>query len=173
MTQVATFEKVPFSRFARDVADANVTHAALPESMIREWYDEIELPTRATEGSAGYDIRSPFEYFLKPNATVLIPTGLRVHINPGWFLAIFPRSSLGMKYRAQLDNTVGIIDSDYYHAENFGHIMVKITNNTLEGKYFKITRGDRIVQGIFMPFGVTIDDNVTTTRTGGIGSTGV
>ena len=85
----------------------------------------------------------------------------------------FPRSSLGFNYRIQLDNTVGIIDSDYYNnTRNEGHIMIKITNDSRSGQTCIFEQGSRFCQGIFLPFGITLDDDVVEERTGGLGSTG-
>ena len=72
----------------------------------------------------------------------------------------------------QLDNTVGIIDSDYYNSDNEGHILVQITNDSKYGKILKIKSGDRFLQGIFLPYGIVKNDNVTDIRNGGFGSTG-
>ncbi len=108
---------------------------------------------------------------LKPGETITIPTGIKCKIDNGG-LMLYPRSGLGFKYRLQLDNTVGIIDSDYYGSDNEGHIMVKITNNSNEGKIFEAANGQGIVQGIFVPYGITMDDNVDNKRNGGFGSTG-
>ena len=74
----------------------------------------VELPLRATAGSAGYDIKTPVPICLKAGETALIETGLRCRIEDGWVLLIVPKSGLGFRYRLQLDNTVGGIDSDYY-----------------------------------------------------------
>lgn len=82
---------------------------------------------------------------------------------------VFPRSGLGFKYGMQLLNTVGIIDSDFYHAENEGHIMVKIKNPS--DKFLILNDGDKFCQGVFLPFGITDFDNATAKRTGGFGST--
>ncbi len=60
---------------------------------------------------------------LKPGETIKIPTGIRVKINDGWVLKLYPRSGLGFKFRVQMNNTVGIIDSDYYNSDNEGHIF--------------------------------------------------
>ena len=84
------------------------------ENGTKEQYDQICLPRRATSGSAGYDFFAPFDFSLMPNETIKIPTGVRVKIDEGWVLKIYPRSSLGFKYRLTLNNTVGIIDSDFY-----------------------------------------------------------
>ncbi len=132
-------------------------------------YGDIILPKRATLGSAGYDFFAPFDFSLNPNETIKVPTGIRCKIDEGWVLQIYPRSSLGFKYRLRLDNTVGIIDSDYYNADNEGHIFVKITN--LGDKPLSVEKGKAFCQGIFTPYGITYDDDVTTSRTGGIGST--
>ncbi|MBQ8636961.1 MAG: dUTP diphosphatase [Clostridia bacterium] len=134
-------------------------------------YENIKLPARATTGSAGYDFYSPYDFTLKPGESAKIPTGIRVKIIEGWALLVFPRSGLGFKYRLQLDNTVGVIDSDYYYSDNEGHIFIKITNDTREGKTLSVKSGEAFAQGIFMPFGITEDDNVNAIRNGGFGST--
>lgn len=87
-------------------------------------------------------------------------------------LLLMPRSGQGFKCRLQLNNTVGVIDSDYYFAENEGHIMVKLTNDSNEGKVLEISKGDAICQGIFTQYLTTEDDNSSEVRTGGMGSTG-
>ena len=131
----------------------------------------VELPVRATAGSAGYDIKTPVDICLAPGETALIATGLRCRIEDGWVLLIMPKSGLGFKFRLQLDNTVGVIDSDYYYADNQGHIMVKITNDGKEGKTVEIPAGKAFAQGIFVPFGITVDDEAKGERHGGFGST--
>ena len=83
----------------------------------------------------------------------------------------FPRSGLGFKFRLQLNNTVGIIDSDYYYSDNEGHIFIKLTNDSNEGKTMQLAKGNGFAQGIFLPFGITEDDGVTEVRNGGFGST--
>ena len=70
-----------------------------------------------------------------------------------------------------MNNTVGIIDSDYFYSDNEGHIFVKLTNDSNEGKTVSVEQGTGMVQGIFMQYGVTIDDDVTEVRNGGFGST--
>ena len=132
-------------------------------------YSELSLPKRATAGSAGYDFFAPCEICLQPNQTAKIPTGIRVKIDEGWVLKIYPRSSLGFKYRLRLDNTVGIIDSDYYYADNQGHIFIKITN--CGDKPLLVEKGKAFAQGVFVEYGITVDDDATSLRTGGFGST--
>ena len=70
-----------------------------------------------------------------------------------------------------MNNTVGIIDSDYYNSDNEGHIFAKITNDTKEGKIVEISAGTGFMQGIFMEYGITVDDDVEEVRNGGFGST--
>lgn len=144
----------------------------MEEPCIRDAYNALSLPVRSTSGSAGYDFTTPTDIVLNPGETVLIPTGIRALIDDGWALMLYPRSGLGFKYRMQLDNSVGIVDSDFYFAENEGHIMAKITNDNRDGKVLKLTAGDRFMQGVFTPFGVTYTDETTGKRTGGFGSTG-
>lgn len=177
--KVGKFEKVSFNQFYSAMKDEFYEHLEpeIKESeyldVVKEMYDSIELPSRATTGSAGYDFKSPITFKLMPGQTVKIPTGIRVKIKNGWWLGCLPRSSFGFKYRAQLDNTMGVIDSDYYYSDNEGHIFVKMTNNSKDfSKELTVNTGDSFVQGIFIPYGTTNYDNTKNTRNGGIGSTG-
>ena len=140
---------------------------------LSDYYDLLNPPTRATKGSAGYDFESPISFELKPGETIKIPTGIRVKINDGWVLKLYPRSGLGFKFRVQMNNTVGIIDSDYYNSDNEGHIFCKITNDTNEDKTVSVNKGTGFCQGIFVEYGITFDDDVTDERNGGFGSTGM
>ncbi len=135
----------------------------------KEEFDSVILPKRATVGSAGYDFFSPKEFSLNAGETVKIATGVRVKIDEGWVLKIYPRSSLGFKYRLNLNNTVGIIDSDYYFADNEGHIFIKMTN--CGDKPLTVEKGKAFAQGIFLEYGITVDDECDALRTGGLGST--
>lgn len=92
-------------------------------------------------------------------------------MEPGWALMIFPRSGLGFKYRLQLNNTVEIIDEDYFYSDNEGHIFIKITNDSNEGKILQIKAGEAFAQDIFVPFGITMDNECDGSRNGGFGST--
>lgn len=111
------------------------------------------------------------EFDLRPGEIIKIPTGLRARIEPGWVLMLYPRSGQGFKYRLQLYNTTGVIDSDYYGADNEGHIFLKLINANREGKTLRVKKGEAIAQGIFLPFGITYDDDADGIRTGGFGST--
>ena len=167
MQRIARFEKVSFEQFKKDFekcfGDVYDTEAV---------YNSIKLPQRATTGSAGYDFFAPVEIKLSNNKTVLIPTGIRAKIDEGWALNVFPRSGLGFKHRIQLDNTVGIIDSDYYYSSNEGHIMIKLSCDAYDENHsVVIDEGKGFAQGIFMPFGITLDDDVSEIRDGGFGST--
>ena len=141
------------------------------EKTAEQIYESIKLPKRATQGSAGYDFYSPLSFTLKPGETIKIPTGIRVTMREDYVLAVFPRSGLGFKFRLQLNNTVGIIDSDYYYSDNEGHIFIKLTNDSNEGRVLNLEAGNGFAQGIFFPFGITEDDEVTEIRNGGFGST--
>jgi dUTPase len=168
MKKVAKFHKVSAEQFASGWKNS------FPESTDEEIaavYETIILPQRATAGSAGYDFFSPLTFSLKPGETTLIPTGIRVEIEDGWVLKLYPRSGFGFKFRLQLNNTVGIIDSDYFHSDNEGHIFAKITNDTNEGKLVYIEEGIGFMQGIFVEYGITFDDDATDVRNGGFGST--
>lgn len=168
MKRIAKFHKVSFEQFTKDWVD---TFLDSNEQIAKETYDTIKLPKRATTGSAGYDFYSPLKVVLKPSETIKIPTGIRVQMEENWVLKCYPRSGLGFKFRLQMNNTVGIIDSDYFHSDNEGHIFAKITNDTNEGKTVEIEAGTGFMQGIFVEYGITIDDEVEEKRNGGFGST--
>lgn len=165
MQKVAKFSKVSFEQFNEGWQEA------FGQAVERDKYDALKLPTRATVGSAGYDFFSPLTFTLEPGETIKVPTGIRVEIAEGWVLMLFPRSGLGFKYRLQMNNTVGIIDSDYFYSDNEGHIFVKLTNDSKENKTVIVEAGQGFVQGLFIPFGITEDDNVSALRNGGFGST--
>lgn len=162
MQNIAQFCRVSAAQFAADWAGASLP--GTPPSRIR-------LPSRATAGSAGYDFYSPLDFALQPGETILLPTGVRARMEPGWVLLLMPRSSLGFKYRLQLNNTVGVIDADYFGAKNEGHIHLKLTNDSREGRALQVRAGDAVAQGLFVPFGITVDDEAAGQRTGGMGST--
>lgn len=169
MHRIAKFEKVSFDQFFKDFRDCFPEAA---EAEIVNIYASIKLPKRATAGSAGYDYFSPVVFSLRPGETIKIPTGIRAGMEEGWVLCNFPRSGQGFKFRLQLNNTVGIIDSDYYFSDNEGHIMSKLTNDSNEGKVLNVNAGDGFMQGIFFPFGITEEDDTQDIRNGGFGSTG-
>ena len=168
MKRIAKFHKVSWEQFRKDWVD---TFGEQPEEKIREIYEGIKLPKRATRGSAGYDFFTPVSFTLAPGEMVKIPTGVRVEMAEDWVLCLYPRSGLGFKYRLQLNNTVGIIDSDYFYSDNEGHMFMKLTNDSKEGKTLEVGQSEGMVQGIFMQYGITEDDDADGVRNGGFGST--
>lgn len=173
MNRVGEFEKVSFEQFYNAMKDNFYDGFDTPANRedCRKKWEAIKLPCRATGGSAGYDFKSPLAFTLTPGAAVKIPTGIRVRIDEGWWLGCLPRSGLGFKYRLQLNNTLGVIDADYYYSDNEGHIFAKITNDSKEGKTLEIQAGDGFMQAIFIPYGITYSDDTTGVRNGGMGST--
>lgn len=167
MQKIAKFEKVSFEQFEKDWLKN------FPDTAdVKAVYDSIKLPQRATTGSAGYDFYAPADVTFEQGKSVLVPTGIRSKICNGWVLCIFPRSGLGFKHRIGLDNTVGIIDADYYNSSNEGHIMIKMSCDAHDdGHSVTVSGGDGFAQGIFLPFGVTNDDCADGVRDGGFGST--
>ena len=167
MKRIAKFEKVSQERFAVDWMGAFGGDRAEAEAV----YETIKLPKRATSGSAGYDFYVPCAFELKPGEEIRIPTGIRVRMEDGWVLKCYPRSGLGFKFRLQLNNTVGIIDADYYYSDNEGHIFAKLTNDSHQEKTVSVGAGEGFMQGIFVEFGITEDDDAEGIRNGGFGST--
>jgi dUTP pyrophosphatase len=158
------FEKVSYEQYAS-------TSNKPKDDMLLDEYDSIRLPRRATTGSAGYDFFAPWTFVLAPGQTVKIPSGIRVILDNDKVLQCYPRSSLGFKYRLQLDNCVGIIDSDYSNSDNEGHIFFKLTNDSRDGRVVTIRRGEAFAQGIISQYFTTEDDNSDGVRNGGFGST--
>lgn len=184
---IAKFEKISKEEYAKSFPPEILKDHAEDFDRL---YDDIKLPTRATTGSAGYDFFLPFPITeMAPGSSMIIPTGIKVKIQEGWALFLMPKSGLGFRYRLQLDNTIGLIDSDYYNnPNNEGHILVSITNDLKESHSVilnKITNkpefakesiinlptGKSFVQGVFLPYGIAEEDEVTASREGGFGST--
>ncbi|MBQ8234385.1 MAG: deoxyuridine 5'-triphosphate nucleotidohydrolase [Bacilli bacterium] len=169
---IAKFYKVSFEQFKKDWLDTLPTSKTeWTDSELKVLYNKIQIPTRSTKYSAGYDFKAYFPFELKVGETIKIPSGIRVQIDKDWFLAIVPRSGQGFKFRVQLDNTVGVIDSDYFGATNEGHMFVKLTNDGKQGKTMSVNENDGFAQGIFLPYGLAEESVVTNERVGGFGST--
>lgn len=136
-------------------------------------YADLELPQRQTKAAAGYDLFSIKEVRITPGNVLLVPTGVRVKLPVGEFLAIYARSSLAIKRRLMLANGVGVIDADYYdNPDNGGEILIPLFNMGVEEVL--LPRGERIAQGIFMNYltSTAEDSFLEKKRVGGFGSTG-
>ena len=163
MEKIAKFEKISYEQWRKDFGD-NDDHSF--DAVL----DAIPMPTRATKGSAGYDLSIPYAIDLYPGEDITVPTGLNCKIKSGWFMGIFSKSGLGFKYYLRLANTVGIIDEDYYNNENNeGHIFVKIRNESDKALHLDACKS--VAQAIFIPYGITEDDDSEGVRKGGLGST--
>ncbi len=131
----------------------------------------INLPKRATKGSAGYDLEAAIDVEIKAGEIVLVPTGLKVSMDQDDVLLVYPRSSLALKKGVMMANNVGVVDSDYYdNPNNEGHLMVPLYN--FRTTDVSIQKGERIAQGIFQKYGITQDDEAKGVRAGGFGSSG-
>lgn len=164
------FEKVSFVEYKKMFEGGETALTEDEAIAVRQSYDSLVFPSRATPGSAGYDFFMPFDVCYNPEAheSILVPTGFRVYMEPGEMLAVFPRSGLGVRFGMKLTNTVGIIDSDYYYADNEGHILINFTAD----QPFNLHAGDAFCQGIFMNYLTTTNDRPRDKlRRGGFGST--
>lgn len=167
------FEKVSYEQFEKD---AMVCNPLLNVDYIKECYNNIKLPKRATAGSAGYDFFTPFSLMVKKGSGsestdyVVVPTGIRwVTDRDDVVLMIYPRSGLGFKHNMTLANTTGVIDASYAGSSNEGHIMVKFSAHL---KDIDLEEGKAFIQGVILPYlTVTDEEEVTTVRDGGFGST--
>ena len=133
---------------------------------------EIQLPKRADTKSAGYDFYSPMDFTIMPGQTVIVPMDIKAKMEHDEVLLLYVRSSIGIKKHIVLANGTGVIDSSYYaNEDNDGNICGAFTNLGTEPQTFKT--GERLMQGMFVKYLTTTDDEPTsTTRTGGIGSSG-
>lgn len=163
------FEKVSFEAFRFDSLRCGYT-----EEAIRVAYNHIKLPERKTEFSAGYDMVTPYPVVLHPNQRITIPTGIKVYFEPEeaskWHLALYIRSSVGIKQQVVMSNQTGVIDADFYNSgDGEGGMLIALTNTG--DHYRRFEAGDRVIQGIFLPHGIVDGDEVKNRRTGGVGST--
>ena len=157
------FAKVSFNTFRQYFKE-------YPEILVKKIYNEIKMPCRKTALSAGYDFITPLNIVLSPGDSFVVPTGIKAYMHQDEFLALFIRSSLGIKKDIILKNGTGIIDADYVDNEtNEGHILIAIKN--IGQEIVNINCGDAFAQGIFLPFLITDEDQTTALRQGGIGST--
>lgn len=176
MNCIAKFDKVSFDIFVKDWLDADpylktalgTMEEGERNKLLLEHYNSIHLPERATEGSAGYDFFMPMNMRFEPGHVFKFPTGIRCKIDKGWVLLLTPKSGLGFKHGTRLLNTVGVVDEDFYGSDNEGHIMVGLTVD----KPLELKAGQKIIQGIFLPYGITYGDMTKEKRNGGFGSTG-
>ena len=168
---VAKFEKVSFEQFKADCAKLGYN---VEDKYFRLIYNNIKIPTRSTKRSSGYDFYCPglVSLTIPKGESVLIPTGIRcVFLEDGYDLSIYPRSSLGFKYRMWFDNLVPIIDNDYAEAKNEGHIMLKVSCDPRNATEMVLNPGDRFAQGIIREFFLAEEEEIEKERTGGMGST--
>lgn len=172
LLKAGSFEKISednYNKIKHNFMEDNVTYID---------YNDIQIPTRATIGSAGYDCRLTRDIILNPGESVVIPTFIRAKIGIGWMLLALPKSGLGFKYKLRLANTIGLIDSDYQYTvsddnTNEGHIMIKLVN---EGdKVINLSANSKFCQLVFAQYGVVDNEKYEDLemRNGGIGSTGL
>lgn len=183
------FEKVSFDTyknsyekcFCKELKHLNEEQRC---NFIKVIWDNIKLPKRSTIGSAGYDFYAPQLINISKHNSIIIPTGIKVHLevntkiksvlgdDMGLALIIIPRSGLGFKYGLSLSNTLGLIDSDYINSDNEGHILIKLVNDSdINDKEIIIEKDKAFAQGVIVPYFTTDDDNTTEERNGGFGST--
>lgn len=136
-------------------------------------FEEIIIPQRGDDGSAGYDLRIPCDVVIKPHShSELIFTDVRVKMHKDEYLQLHVRSSIGCKKGLVLANATGIIDYSYYYSDNQGNIGVKFYNTT--DKIVRLEKGERVCQGIFQKYYIVDNDRpLKECRTGsGFGSSG-
>lgn len=147
----------------------NKRQFSIVKDKFRRHNSEIQLPQRATSNSACYDFYSPCDYTVYPSQVAKIWTDVKANMNDDNVLLLQIRSSMGGKW--ELNNVQGIIDADYFENEdNDGNIGIFLKNITSE--ILEIKQGERIAQGMFCNYLVTVDDKpIKKTRVGGFGST--
>jgi dUTP pyrophosphatase len=138
----------------------------------KKYESETVLPKRSDNGSAGYDFRIKEDVTLEPGESKLCFTDVKAFFPENEVLLLYIRSSLGVKWGVNLRNGTGVIDSSYYNnSDNEGNIGIPLVN--MSKKKVVINKGERVAQGIFMPYLLTNDDEVVNDiRNGGFGSSG-
>lgn len=142
--------------------------------VVSKYQDQgINIPKRQSIGSAGYDFEAAEDITIKAHDSkpVLIPTGIKAYMPENEFLLLVNRSGNPKKKGLILPNGVGIVDSDYFdNPGNEGEIFFQVLN--IKDEDITIRKGERIGQGIFMPFLMASGDNADGQRIGGFGSSG-
>ena len=166
------FERVTFTAFANDMrkyAPVNMTNERLFDC-----WTEIRLPERKTKYSCGYDVSTPVDIVIAPHTSIVVPTGIRAVFSEQemetWHLKLYARSSVGIKDKVVVTNGTGLVDGDFWRAENEGDMLIALTNMSDEVRKYKA--GDRVCQAVFEIYGIVSDDKAEGERTAGIGSTG-
>lgn len=126
---------------------------------------DTKLPERQTKSSAGYDFYVIEDVTIPPHEMVMLPTNIKAYMQDDEVLMLYARSSLAIKRGLTLQNTTGIIDSDFFPLE----IKIALKNNT--DQPVTLLKNERCAQGIFMKYLVSDNGNLNNTRDGGIGST--
>jgi dUTP diphosphatase len=132
----------------------------------------VSLPGYGTKDSAGFDLAAAHDVVVAPRQIILVRTGLVIEVPAGYFLAIFARSSTPLKRGLIVANGVGVIDPDYSGPND--EVMIQVMN--VSDSDVKISRGDRLAQGIILPAPRVVWEEVSELREvtcGGFGSTGV
>lgn len=162
------FEKISFEQWAKDTPFINIPY----DTLLRQ-YHNIQLPNQGTENSMGLDFYMPYEVKILAHNKIKISTGIRWicdgENDDRYGMLIVPRSSTGIKLGLRLLNTIGVIDADYYLADNEGHIMLFMENTTDED--IILQAGQKIVQGLIVPYVIPQNMSSDKTRHGGFGST--
>lgn len=141
-------------------------------TMKLKWLDfERKLPTRATEGSAGYDIFAPVDLTFVPGVVTFVRTGFSVELEKGTAMLVLSRSGMGVKKRVNLAQKVGLIDEDYR-----GEVIVPLINEGMEEVF--VAENTAIAQFIIIPYvtgRIEVVSNLedTVRGSGGFGSTGL
>lgn len=170
--EVAKFEKVSSDTYQLGCTEKDIIRTIPQIGVIGTdtYLEELVLPHRSTKGSAGYDFFLPYDLTVHAGETVRIPTGVKVQMAEGYVLMMYPRGSTGFKYKLSMDDTVCVIDSDYYNNPgNEGHIFVKMTNHSDKDCF--IPKGQAYCQGVFHRYYVADGDDTVAERVGGYGST--
>jgi dUTP pyrophosphatase len=139
---------------------------------IRRLRPTVPLPAYQTDGAAGFDLAASEDLVVAPGAVALVPTGLVIQVPDGYFLGIFARSSTPLRRGLIVSNGVGVVDSDYCGAND--EIKIQVLNVT--DQPVTVKAGDRIAQGLFLPFAratwVETSDELRIGSRGGFGGTG-
>ena len=171
MKRIAEFYKVSFDQFKADFINI-FPNTNKTEEQLKELYDNIKLPERATKCSAGYDFFLPFDISLKAGEEITIPTGIRFWSKKDYAMLFMSKSGLGSRNRLQLNTAISIIESDYFYSDNEGHLLARIIHDSRKkDDILNLSAGKGYLQGVFVRFGITKSDRASGKRNGGFGST--
>lgn len=157
MDQVGYFEAISEAHFRTAMNEVlNAVEPSLTadgaQDIIKDTYHNIHLPQRTQFWSAWYDFVAPIRFELRPEENLIIPTGVGVRLNPGWWIDLLPHHMCDPQHRWLLTHTISLDDDSYMPGKTDGHVIIEVINMSRETTIL-VPRGQTFARGMFLPYG--------------------